>query len=200
MLSLKLFVAISRSIRCLWSGHSWLSHWLHTLHCLPNSVSRVCRRAEICYTHGEYASPCIVVYKDLTSPGQEEGTSSITDRYYKMISTIPKILLLSLSLSAGSLAAVQGTFTRYFQAECAGSPSTASIFEGYCVNISDFPILSFDAVVTSGACEDATTSPVLSVFSDPGCETGLLTSVDVGSEAECTPVDANVQSLFFECA
>ncbi|KAL2826270.1 hypothetical protein BDW59DRAFT_66223 [Aspergillus cavernicola] len=116
-----------------------------------------------------------------------------------MISTIPKTVLLSLSLSTATLAAVQAKFNRYFETGCPSLESAATIVEGYCTNLESFPTISLDAYVTSGECEDPTTSPVLSLFADPGCETGLLLDVAIGAEAQCVEAEITIESLTITC-
>ncbi|KAL2840013.1 hypothetical protein BJX68DRAFT_271869 [Aspergillus pseudodeflectus] len=85
-----------------------------------------------------------------------------------MIRTLPKTILLATTLATSALGAVQVEFNRYFEARCTTPLGVARLASGFCVNVEGFPILSWDAVVTSGACEDSATRPVLKVFTEPG--------------------------------
>ncbi|KAJ0417591.1 hypothetical protein BJY00DRAFT_289242 [Aspergillus carlsbadensis] len=115
-----------------------------------------------------------------------------------MIANI-KTLLLTSALSTAALGAVQATFNRYFETGCATGLGAFTVVEGYCGNVESFPVLSWDAYITSGACEDSSTSPVVRIFSEPGCETGLIGSAAIGAEDQCVEVDATIQSVTLVC-
>ncbi|KAL4876828.1 hypothetical protein BJY04DRAFT_199312 [Aspergillus karnatakaensis] len=116
-----------------------------------------------------------------------------------MLSTINKTLLLATALATGSTALVIAQFERFFEPTCTSAIGGATVAETYCVNVEDWPSLSHEAFVTGGECEDPNTSPVLSLFGEPGCETDLLTSFAVGEDAECLQKDITVKSLSLAC-
>ncbi|KAL3487934.1 hypothetical protein BJX62DRAFT_240536 [Aspergillus germanicus] len=115
-----------------------------------------------------------------------------------MIASI-KTLLLTAALSTSALGAVSATFNRYFETGCATALGPATVTEGYCVNVANFPILSWEASIAAGACEDASTSPVLKIFSEPGCETGLISSAVIDAEAQCVEDEVTIQSVTLVC-
>ncbi|KAL3456256.1 hypothetical protein BJX64DRAFT_294247 [Aspergillus heterothallicus] len=110
-----------------------------------------------------------------------------------------KTLFLAAALSTGALGAVQATFNRYFSEDCSSALGAATVVEGYCVNLENFPTKSWDASLLSGACEDAAASPVVKIFTDAGCETGLITDATVGAEGQCVDLDATIQSVTLVC-
>ncbi|KAL2834583.1 hypothetical protein BJY01DRAFT_253076 [Aspergillus pseudoustus] len=116
-----------------------------------------------------------------------------------MIATAKTFLLAAVLGSTGALGAVQATFNRYFAAECSTALGAVTLVEGYCVNLESFPTLSWDASVTSGACADASASPVVKIFTDPGCETGLVSGNAIGAGAQCVEEDSTIQSVTLVC-
>jgi hypothetical protein len=110
-----------------------------------------------------------------------------------------KALLLTAALSTSALGAVSATFNRYFETGCATALGPVTLVEGYCVNVAGFPILSWGSSGISGACEDASTSPVIKIFSEPGCETGLIGEFAIGEEAQCVEADVTIQSVTIVC-
>ncbi|GFF41934.1 hypothetical protein IFM51744_04972 [Aspergillus udagawae] len=112
----------------------------------------------------------------------------------------PKTLLVTLALASGALSAVAGTFTTYLGGGCRALGSTGGIFEGYCTNIEYFPWSGFEGAVTSGACEDASKTPTIRLYLDPGCKTNLFTSFTIGAQPQCVAKTGSVQSAILVCA
>ncbi|KAL2812756.1 hypothetical protein BJX63DRAFT_432453 [Aspergillus granulosus] len=110
-----------------------------------------------------------------------------------------KTLLLAAALSTGALGAVQATFNRYFDAGCTTALGAVTVAEGFCVNVGNFPIQSWDAHVASGACEDASTSPVIKFYTDSGCEAGQIGDFAIETEAQCVAQEVTVQSVTLVC-
>ncbi|KAL2869130.1 uncharacterized protein BJX67DRAFT_379605 [Aspergillus lucknowensis] len=116
-----------------------------------------------------------------------------------MTRSLPKTILLAATLATSALGAVQVEFNRYFEAGCTTPLGAATVTSGFCVNVEGFPIVGWDAVVTSGACEDSATRPVLKVFAEPGCNTGLESGIAVGAEPRCVEQDITIQSVAVSC-
>ncbi|PWY88282.1 hypothetical protein BO70DRAFT_359727 [Aspergillus heteromorphus CBS 117.55] len=117
-----------------------------------------------------------------------------------MPSLLTLTFLLPLSLAATTPII---SYASYSTANCtAPIITTANVAALACVNIEDIPINSFSAYVSSGACEDATTSPLLSLYTEAGCVDGtVVESVGLGAETECFQAQGvTVVSLGVECA
>ncbi|KAL4863460.1 hypothetical protein BDV12DRAFT_202066 [Aspergillus spectabilis] len=116
-----------------------------------------------------------------------------------MLSTLTKAFLLATALATGTTALVTAEFQRYFAAECSNPLGGASVAETYCVNIEDFPTLSYDAYVTGGECEDPATSPLITIYGGSSCESDPIASFTVGAEAQCIEADITIRSLTLAC-
>ncbi|GAB1213745.1 hypothetical protein ATERTT37_002895 [Aspergillus terreus] len=112
----------------------------------------------------------------------------------------PKTLLVTLALASGALSAVTGTFARYLGGDCSILAGTNTIVENSCFNIEGFPYTGFAGAVVSGACEDASKTPTLNLYLDPGCETNFFTSFTMGDEEQCVTEAGSVQSATLVCA
>ncbi|KAL5360000.1 hypothetical protein BJX96DRAFT_149482 [Aspergillus floccosus] len=111
-----------------------------------------------------------------------------------------KTLLVTLTLASGALSTLTGTFTTYFGSDCSVLGGTGTVVEGYCVNIEYFPYTGFSGALASGACEDASKTPTLNLYLDPGCETNLFTSFAIETEGQCVAKEGSVQSVALVCA
>ncbi|KAE8404793.1 hypothetical protein BDV37DRAFT_246970 [Aspergillus pseudonomiae] len=85
------------------------------------------------------------------------------------------------------------SYSHYLYENCDGLITSANLAPSYCVGVENFPIKSFTAYVSSGACDDSK-SPVLNIYSGTNCESGLVQTVSVNSENQCFAADTTVQS------
>ncbi|KAB8228443.1 hypothetical protein ETB97_009351 [Aspergillus alliaceus] len=110
-----------------------------------------------------------------------------------------KTLALASFLSMGVMAIPIVSYAGHFYEGCTGPSITATnVAASYCSNVENFPIKSFTAYVSSGACDNAKT-PVLNVYTEANCGSGLFKTVDVGSEKQCIEADTTIVSLGVEC-
>ncbi|KKK26320.1 hypothetical protein P175DRAFT_0548890 [Aspergillus ochraceoroseus IBT 24754] len=103
-------------------------------------------------------------------------------------------------MSTGAMATLHVEFIRYAAEDCTEELGPVTVTEGYCVALENFPVLSVEPSLVTGACEDASQSPVLSIYGNSDCATGLITTVDVGSVAQCSALNATAESLSLACA
>ncbi|KAL5337266.1 hypothetical protein BJX70DRAFT_399914 [Aspergillus crustosus] len=116
-----------------------------------------------------------------------------------MLSSITKTLRLATVLATSATALVVVEYDRYTLANCSSGLGKSTAAEGYCVNLANFPTVSYSASVTSGECEDPAASPVFSVYGNRNCESGLIDAIDVGAEAQCIEADVTIQSVGVTC-
>ncbi|EAW07057.1 uncharacterized protein ACLA_087630 [Aspergillus clavatus NRRL 1] len=107
--------------------------------------------------------------------------------------------VIGLALVQSVSAKLSVAFTTYGGPDCTTFYGTSTLVAGYCVNFENFPEKSYGASATSGACDDASKTPVLKVFADPNCETGLVNTVPVGAEPICISADVTLQSANVAC-
>ncbi|RAL03903.1 uncharacterized protein BO80DRAFT_462571 [Aspergillus ibericus CBS 121593] len=116
-----------------------------------------------------------------------------------MKSFLTKTTLLTLPTLALSNPLI--SYAGYYYTNCTSpSVTAANVAASYCVNVEDIPIKSFTAYVFSGACADASTTPVLHTYTESGCAAdSLFETVDVDEEKQCFEADVTLVSLGVEC-
>ncbi|KAJ5915128.1 hypothetical protein N7454_011240 [Penicillium verhagenii] len=111
-----------------------------------------------------------------------------------------KTIALIASMAVATIANPTITYAGYFDDACSTTTvDLASAYAGACVNIEDFPILSFSAVIASGSCADGT-SAVLNTYLASGCDTADLSqTVSVTDVKQCFAADVTLVSISAEC-
>ncbi|KAF4277155.1 hypothetical protein KXW40_006476 [Aspergillus fumigatus] len=108
-------------------------------------------------------------------------------------------VLFALCVTRSVSATLFVNFTNYAAEDCAIRYGSSMLVPTYCVNIEDFPIKSYGASVSSGECDDSSTSPVLNVFTEAGCNTGLFNTVALSTEPICINDKTTVLSVSVAC-
>ncbi|KAE8349777.1 hypothetical protein BDV28DRAFT_163367 [Aspergillus coremiiformis] len=115
-----------------------------------------------------------------------------------MKSILSKSLALLPALCIGAMATPLVSYAGYYYENCTGPSITATnIAASYCANVENIPIKSFTASVFSGVCEDSK-SPVLNLYTEANCQSGLLKTVGVDSKKQCFEVDTTVLLMSYQ--
>lgn len=116
------------------------------------------------------------------------------------IDTINQAVTLLSAFLAVAVANPTVGYAGYYRTACnSTSIDAANVYAGTCVNIENFPILSFGAYIESGSCADGT-SAIFSTYTASGCDDSTLyETVSVDSEKQCFEADVTLVSLKTEC-
>ncbi|KAJ5894929.1 hypothetical protein N7495_006620 [Penicillium taxi] len=113
---------------------------------------------------------------------------------------MPKIITVLCTLVAAAVATNPTiSYGGSFYNDCSSVSTSASVYDGSCVNIENFPLKSFSAYIASGTCPDGT-SAVFSTYTASGCDNSTLyEAVSVDSDKQCFEADVTLISLSAAC-